>query len=339
MDKNTTTMAAPSGGATPTLSIVIPAYNVERYIADAVASALGQTFADIEVVVIDDGSTDTTPAILAAIAAERRDPRLRIVRKPNGGLAAARNTGIRYSAGRYIGFLDGDDIWCPQKAEKQIALMEAGPGTGISFSYSEYMLEDGTRTGRLLTPEIARPGLAQMIRRNHVGNGSSPIVRRACFDRAGLFDETLLSCEDYEMWCRILHGTASTAALLPESLTLYRLRETSLCFAFDRFLENADRAVDLLQERIPELPPRIFSAARAEHYRITAWKALSSGHPEAAERYMRMAIRLFPWLLVSDWRALGTAVAIAVRKSGSSSLQSAFAFLLERRRSRQEATS
>jgi glycosyltransferase involved in cell wall biosynthesis len=315
----------------PTLSIVIPAYNVADYVGQAVGSALDQTRSDIETIVVDDGSTDATSSVVAELVDCRRDRRLRVVRQANRGLSAARNTGIRCARGHYIGFLDGDDAWRPEKAERQLALMEANPAIGISFSYSEYMLENGVPTGRILRAEVSRPTLADMVRRNHVGNGSSPIVRKECFDQAGLFREGLRSCEDYEMWCRILHRTDFRAALVPGALTLYRLREASLCFAFDQFLENADLAVDLLQEEIPELPSRLFDAAHAEHYRITAWKALSAGETAAAQRYLARAFRLHPWLFVSDRRALGTLAAIAIRKTGSESLQRSFERLLASR--------
>ncbi|WP_431858578.1 glycosyltransferase family 2 protein [Azospirillum sp.] len=323
--------------APPTLSIVIPAYNVAAYIEQAVTSALDQSVRDCEVIVVDDGSTDATPAVLAALAEARGDTRLRIVRQENGGLSAARNTGIRHARSRYIGFLDGDDAWRPEKAERQLALMEADPRIGISFSHSEYMLEDGTLTGQFLVAEIERPSLRQMIRRNHVGNGSAPIVRRDCFEQAGVFRAELRSCEDYEMWCRILSATSFVAAAVPAPLTLYRLRGSSLCFAFDTFLENADRAVAFLRDTIPRMPDRVFDRGLAEHHRITAWKALTSGQTTASMRYLARAIRLNPWLLVSDRRAVVTLVAIAVRKSGSPGLQRAFDAMLASFKLRQGA--
>jgi len=305
----------------PTLSIVIPAYNVARYIAPAVSSALDQTRPDFEAIVVDDGSTDDTARVVAQLAERRRDPRLRIVRQTNRGLAGARNTGIQQARGRFVGFLDGDDAWHPEKAERHLALMEADPTIGISFSHSEYVQEDGATTGRLLVADVSRPTLADMVRRNHVGNGSTPIVRKECFERAGLFREELRSCEDYELWCRILHRTDFRIALVPAALTRYRLRETSLLFTFDRFLQNADRAVDLLRDEMPELPSRLFAAAHASHYRIVAWRAVSVGEVAAAQRYLARAFRLYPWLFVSDRRALVTLAAMAIRKTGSHALR------------------
>jgi glycosyltransferase involved in cell wall biosynthesis/O-antigen/teichoic acid export membrane protein len=300
--------------AQPRLSIVIPAYNVAPFIEAAVTSALDQTFRDLEVVVVDDGSTDETPAALASLAERRRDSRLRIVRQVNGGLSNARNRGIRESRSAFVGFLDGDDIWMPNKAERHIAFMEADSTIGISFSYSAYLTEDGRRTGAILLAGKSKPTLHDMIRRNHVGNGSAPVVRRACFAAAGLFQEDLLSCEDYEMWCRIL-WSQYRAALLPEVLTLYRLRDSSLSFNFKKFLANADRAMDYIKRTMPNVPAHVLRSGHAEHYRIAAWKAATCGQSSAGRRILLQAFRQQPWLAITDWRAIGTATALLLPMS------------------------
>lgn len=296
-------------GPAPLLSIVIPAYNVAPYLGAAIDSALDQSFTDLEVIVVDDGSTDATPALLEDLFRARNDPRLRIVRQDNSGLSAARNTGIRVARGALVGFLDGDDIWLPEKAAAHIRAMQRDSSIGISFSDSEYLTEEGRRTGLRLCPGKARPSLHAMIRRNHVGNGSTPIVRRACFDVAGLFQEQLRSCEDYQMWCRILWMTSYRAELVNEPLTLYRLRATSLTFDFEKFLRNADRAMALLRAAMPNVPKRVFRAGHAEHYRIAAWKAVSTGQTNTGLRLLARALRMRPSLVVSDWRAVGTAFA------------------------------
>jgi glycosyltransferase involved in cell wall biosynthesis len=299
-----------AGPTAPTLSIIIPCFNVAQYVEVAVESALDQTFHDLEVIVVEDGSTDSTPIVLAALAARRMDPRLRIVHQPNGGLAAARNTGIELARGAFIGFLDSDDAWMPDKAERHLATMQADPTIGISFSNSAYMTEAGSRTGTFLLAGKQSPSLHDMIRRNHVGNGSAPVVRRACFEVAGLFRPDLKSCEDYEMWCRILWLCPHRAALLAKPLTLYRLRETSLSFNFEKFLENADRAMGYLQDAMPNVPARVFRAGHAEHYRIAAWKAISTDQTKAGRTLLMRAFALRPGLLVSDWRAIGSLVAL-----------------------------
>jgi len=296
----------------PVLSIVIPSYNVAPYIEAAIVSALDQSFTDLEVIIVNDGSTDDTPEVIERVAAVRRDPRLKVVHRANGGLAAARNTGIETATGAYIGFLDSDDIWHTSKAEKHLRRMRADPSIGISFSHSAYLSEDGQPTGGYLFAEKMTPSLHDMIRRNHVGNGSTPIVRRDCLERAGLFREELKSCEDYEMWCRILWSTDYRAEAIAEPLTFYRLRDSSLSFNFEKFTHNADLAMLALRGSMKNVPDRVFRAGHAGHYRVAAVKAVLAQQDEAAARLLREALQLWPWLVLQDFRASGAAIALMI---------------------------
>lgn len=311
----------------PRISIVIPAYNVADYILPAVNSALDQSFADLEVIVVDDGSTDRTPALLAQLAEARQDERLRIIRQANGGLSAARNTGIREARGDYIGFLDGDDLWRHDKAERHVALMDSDPDIGISYSASEFIEEDGRPAQRLLRPDTLKPSLHDMILRNHVGNGSTPVVRRDCFEIAGLFREDLRSCEDYEMWCRILWLTDAVAVGLPVPLTLYRLRKSSLSFDVDRFVTQADRALAVIQSSMKEVPPRLIARARSEHYRVAARKAVIAGRTDKARRLLAQAFRLRPLMFLTDLRAIAAFVSLAVPERGIRRVENLILFL------------
>jgi glycosyltransferase involved in cell wall biosynthesis len=291
-----------------TLSIVIPAYNVAPYIAAAVNSALQQTIHDVEVIVVDDGSTDETALVLTALAEEWRDGRLRIIRQENGGLSEARNTGIRAAKGQYIGFLDADDIWRRNKAERHLAALEADPEVAISFSHSEYITEDGLCTGRYQLSDCAAPTLIDMIRRNHVGNGSSAIARSECFRSAGLFRKELCACADYEMWCRILATTGMRAKLVPEALTLYRERPASLSYS-ENFVVDGELAIAALRASISAVPAEVFCVGLAETYRIAARKAASQNAKLRATTYLLTALWYNPQLM-GNWRAIGTLAAI-----------------------------
>ncbi|QRM53582.1 glycosyltransferase [Sinorhizobium sp. BG8] len=315
----------------PRLSIVIPAYNVAEYIVPAVVSALDQSFSDLEVIVVDDGSTDDTPALLAKLSEERQDERLRIVRQPNGGLSAARNTGIREARGEYIGFLDGDDLWRPDKAERHVAAMDCDPGIGLTYSASEFIEEDGQLTHRILRPDTLNPSLHEMILRNHVGNGSTPVVRRDCFEVAGFFREDLRSCEDYEMWCRILWLTDAVAIGLPLPLTFYRLRKSSLSFDVDRFVAQADLALEIIQSSMREVPRRLIVRARSEHYRIAARKAVIAGKTDKARSLLAHAFRLRPLMFLTDLRAIAAFVSLAVPEAGLRKVENFILFLRARR--------
>lgn len=297
------------------LSIIIPAYNVAPYIVQAVNSALDQTIKSFEVIVVDDGSTDKTYELVNNIRQKQPDLPLRIIRQKNQGLSGARNTGIRESNSEFIGFLDGDDVWLPNKAQRHLSEMLEDKSIGISFSNSEYITENGERTGNILVSDKFNPTLTDMIHRCHVGNGSSPIVRRDCFHAAGLFRQDLYSCEDYEMWCRILYMTSYKARLIPEPLTLYRLRTSSLSFNTVNFVKNADLAIHYIRQLMPEIPTNIIRAGHAEHYRIAAWKAITSGQTDEAIKLISRAFLLRPQLPFIDWRAACTAACICIPKN------------------------
>ena len=120
-------------------------------------------------------------------------------------------------------------------------------------------------------------------------------MRRHCFVKAGLFSPELRSCEDYEMWCRILYQGDFRAVLLPEPLTVFRLRKSSLTHAFAEFPQSANVAVVRLRARMPEIPERIFREGHAELYRLMAWRAATSGHRILAAAYLLGALRKCPW--------------------------------------------
>jgi hypothetical protein len=301
---------------TPILSIIIPAYNVERYIAVAVDSALNQSLTDLEVVVVDDGSTDNTHTVLEQFT----DPRLRIVRKPNGGLSSARNAGIAVATGQYIGFLDGDDAWRPGKAMRQIGVMHAQPDVGLTYSHSAYMDEAGRETGRLLVSGPERPSLRDMILRNRVGNGSTAVVRSEVLRAAGPFDERLRSCEDWEMWVRMLRDTHTAALLVPEVLTLYRVNPASLSMDFSGFLRGAEDAAARIAAETPGASRGLMRRGLAMSYRITATKALHGGNRATSAAFLARAVTLCPWLPFTDPRLLATAALLAVPHSALSAL-------------------
>lgn len=298
---------------TPLLSVVIPAYNVAPFLAAAVQSALAQTIKDTEVIVVDDGSTDGTPAVLERLT----DPRVRIIRQANRGLAAARNTGIRAARGPYLGLLDGDDTWMQQKAERQLAVLERESGITMTYCHSAYLNESGEPTGELLLSRASNPTVRQLLRRNHVGNGSTPIGQTADFIEAGLFNERLrTNMEDYEMWPRLIRRTGRQIRLVPEILTGYRLRDGSLSISFDNFLRHAELARRLLDESMPDVPKWVLDEGLASHYRVAARKAASLGRHREALGYLTQTLRLAPWLPAVDPRFMATVALIVTGGRG-----------------------
>jgi glycosyltransferase involved in cell wall biosynthesis len=241
--------AAPSPAPDrPLVSVLIPAYNVEEFVAAAIESALVQTYPHVEVVVVNDGSTDGTAAAIAPF----RD-RIVYVDQPNRGLAGARNAAIAAASGPVLALLDADDLWLPDRLEQCVALLEQQPEVGLVTS-DAFLIEDGLRTARRCYGDRRRypfpaPDADQLdviSHRNFLF--VSVVFRRALVERCGGFDETLPRAEDYELWTRFLLSGAR-AACVPEPLGYYRRRPDSLSASPDQW----DAHLTVLERHLPEL--------------------------------------------------------------------------------------
>lgn len=290
------------------LSIIVPAYNVADYITEAVNSALSQRIDALDVIVVDDGSSDDTAERVRAI----QDSRLRLIQQANRGLSAARNTGLRAARGEYVGFLDGDDVWCPTKGPSHVAVLDADPAVGVVYSDFAYIDEHGTPTGQILVTGRGDPSLADLIVRNSVS--SAVVMRRSLFDQAGLFDENLRACEDWEMWVRLKSRTGTRFTCVPEVLAAYRVRGDSLTMDFDHQVMSARRAIEKLREVVPDAPETLWRRSLAEVYRISARKALSAGDSHEAARLLTHALSEDPWVWARTLRGVGTFALGAVEK-------------------------
>lgn len=193
------------------VTVITPAYNVGPWIGAAIDSVLAQTETRFEYVVVDDGSTDDTADVVRARAAT--DPRIRLVRVENGGSGAARNRALAESSAPFVAFLDGDDRWHPQFLAHMLeTLHTAPPGVGMAYCHTRVMLESGQVVALRWQPAGRVDVDKQLVENNPPHNGSSLMVRRACFDQVGGFDSSLPSAVDFEMWLRI--ATASNYPLM-----------------------------------------------------------------------------------------------------------------------------
>ena len=182
----------------PRISVVIPTYNRSIHLLATVRSALDQGFRDIEVVIVDDASSDDTYAVAAAIG----DSRVRVLRHPvNKGVSEALNTGIRESSGELIAILEHDDIWLPDKLARQVPLFD-DPEVGLVYCGVDFV--DGEEVTRSRFVPSRRGSIYRdLLFKSHIPTSSAVVVRRECFDRVGSFDITLRGPQDYDMWIRI----------------------------------------------------------------------------------------------------------------------------------------
>lgn len=208
--------------ATPVVSVVIPAHNAQATLTETLELALRQTCRDIEVLVVDDGSCDSTPEIAEAYA--RRDPRVRVLRQANGGVARARNCGIRHSKGQFVSPLDADDLWHPQKLELQLKALARVPGAALAYNWSRFVDERGAVIGSGPRPILEGPVFHRHIMWNFIGNGSTPLIVAGVLQRVGyepaLRDRKREGAEDYLM--QLLVAKDHAFACAPAYLTGYR---------------------------------------------------------------------------------------------------------------------
>ncbi|MFP5236385.1 MAG: glycosyltransferase family 2 protein [Acidobacteriota bacterium] len=202
----------------PLVSIVIPSFNSGRFLSDAVRSAFVQTYPDIECLVVDDGSTDDTTAVLVKL--KERYPRLKILRKTNGGPSSARNLGLKSCSGGMVSFLDADDVLLPDKIERQVHFLQEHPGVGLV--YGDYLLaREDLHPIALFSAEMPR-GLAPLealCYRNWF-NPVVTLVRREVVEQVGQFDEDIAVGEDWDYWIRC--AKVARLAYLPGPVALYR---------------------------------------------------------------------------------------------------------------------
>jgi glycosyltransferase involved in cell wall biosynthesis len=253
--------------AVPAFTIVIPAYNAEATLQSCVGSALGQTVSDLEVVIVDDGSTDRTGEVARGVT----DPRVSLITQANRGLPAARNAGIGRARAETVCFLDADDLLLPYYLQKVGATLTTNPDA--DFVYCDaYTFDDRTRRVRKRTTTyyVGRPSpapttadgmLGELIKRNFM---VIPVaVRRRVIEAAGLFDESMTAAEDWDMWLR-LSAAGHLAVEVPEPLGLRREHASQMSADQDRMVTN----------------------------HIYMWEKLLAGPPLAPERAAQIRARL-----------------------------------------------
>lgn len=180
-------------------SVIIPAYNQARYVGAAVESGLGQSYPPAEIIVVDDGSTDETPALLAGYGEA-----IQVIRQENQGLAAARNRGIAAAQGEWLAFLDSDDRWRPDYLQQMAAVVAIAPRPVAAFAAWQYMDSSGTVMPQAVIPfggDVQRVA-AELVWRNSL-LPSAAVVRREAAGQVGGFDTGLAACEDWDMWLRL----------------------------------------------------------------------------------------------------------------------------------------
>ena len=257
------------------VSVIIPAYNTARYIKAAVDSALAQTYPNVEVVVVDDGSTDNTREILSPYVNQGN---IVYVHQKNGGLSSARNTGIKIAKGAYIALLDSDDMFLPEKLERQIDYLDTHPE--CAFLYCDiihfYDDEPGTPLHLDYTYYSGAEVLPALLKKNFI-NPLTVVMRKSVFDTVGYFDVTIRQfAEDWDFWLRVAYA-GFRIDYLPETLARYRMRKASISYNSALEVTRKRTVVNIFKKLADRMTPeereRYDMNAILRRHRIRLWYA------------------------------------------------------------------
>ncbi|TWT55858.1 glycosyltransferase [Allorhodopirellula solitaria] len=267
------------------VSVLIPVYNGEEFIAQAVDSVLSQEDVEFEVIVIDDGSNDSTGAILAGYG-----DRVRVIRQRNGGHVKARNNGAKLAGGEWIAFLDADDCWRPSKLRKQLSAADLK--TELVYTDRENF-GDLSRVSKIQSDAVRHHegDIFEPLLYNNFITVASVIMRKACFERLGGFDESLHVCEDWDLWLRFA-ARGGMAKCVPEPLTLYRWHAQSMSNDQDKMCLGRRIVVEraIQSERGKALGDAAAARARATAWRCSAWHAMPFSRSRAIHWYSKAAM-------------------------------------------------
>jgi glycosyltransferase involved in cell wall biosynthesis len=279
----------------PMISVVIPAYNAAEFLGAAIASVQQQSFSDWELLIINDGSTDDTVAIIEEY--QKIDERIHLINQPNQGVSTARNLGVEKSRGEILAFLDADDQWLPNKLYQHLKHFQSYPRLGVSFSQVEILNQTGEPTGQVSSSRLSNLKPEYFLSENPTTTTSNWVVRREVFQQVGGFCDDMSFSEDLE-WLLRVSCTDWEIAGINQVLTRYRTSSGGLSSHLYRMEAGWNQLVDKARVYAPGLVERHFALAQALHLRYLARRAFRLRLPaNVGVDFMSRALR-------SDWRLL-----------------------------------
>lgn len=270
----------------PKVSVVIPTYNRPEFLSSAITSVLNQTFQDFEIIVVDDGSRNNTPEVVNRL----NNKKIKYIRNEiNKGEAGARNTGIMNSDSEYIAFLDDDDEWLPEKLALQVELLKNNP-IKVGAVYTGYVEIDVTSQKVLWKMVPVKKGdiYKDMFIKNYVGIPSTVVARRECFEKVGLFDESVVYPTDYDMWIRI--SKEFYFEYIKEPLVKYHIHKNTI----SSNSEIRIRGIELMLKRYRWVFSSNCKAHSQYHIRLGILYCCNGSTKKGRESFLK-AIRLYPF--------------------------------------------
>ncbi len=283
----------------PLVSVIVPAYNAQEYIAATLQSLVQQSYPHLEIIVADDGSTDQTVQIVKN--AIKKDNRINLFQQTNCGVAAARNLAIRHSKGNFIAPVDADDICYPEKIEKLInCFQNLDNRLGLAYSWSNSIDAYGNLIGRGKKSEIEGDVFEYLLFQNFIGNASSCLIRKNCFDVIGFYNPSFFlqqaqGCEDYDIYLRI--AAHFQFKVIKDFLTGYRKTENAMSRNYKCMEKSRQLVFQDVKLRYPWIPDIVFKWSLAYYSLWLSSLAAQKGAFHHSLRYLIKAAHNDPLLI------------------------------------------
>ena len=278
------------------ISVIIPVYNGEKTIRETIDSVIKQTFDNFELIVINDGSTDSTLDIVNSI----QDSRIKVFSYDNAGQSASRNWGISLAKGEYISFIDADDLWTPDKLESQLQALQENPQAAVAYSWTDWIDEAGEPWGRGIHISESGDVYGKLLLNDFVANGSNVLIKSEALKEVGGFETSLIPAEDWDMWIRL--ASRYHFVVVPSPQILYRVYTSSCSGNIWKMESSSLRIIEKAFANAPSSVQHLQKETLGNRYKYLTFKAVE--HPLerkkclAAIRFLSLAIKYDPSLIL-----------------------------------------
>lgn len=253
----------------PKVSVIIPIYNAEKFISKTIESVIAQTYPDWEIIAVDDGSTDKTPAILNEYK-KKLSKKLRIITQKNSGVSIARNTGIAAAEGKYIAFLDHDDLWTPEKLEKQVKLLDSNKELGLVYSDS-YVIDGAGNLKKDTIFHGVKPFRGNVFNKLFYNNFIpclTVVTRKEVLDKVGLFNLEYKIAEEYDLFLKI--AERCSIDFIEQPLAKYRIHGESFSKNIEIAVDEDFQIITYWLKKKPDLKKELKYAIKLKNARLRA---------------------------------------------------------------------
>lgn len=278
----------------PEVSVIIPVFNCEKYLSESIGSVIFQTYKNWEIIVVDDGSIDRSSKILDRYK-NLLSSKIKVIVQERKGPSTARNRAISASSGEYIAFLDCDDIWLPEKLEKQIEFLEQERRTGLL--YSDCYIINGSTENRYSSVTKPHRGWTfnRLLDKNFIPT-STVVIKKQVLDEIGLFDLDLWISQDYDLWLRI--ARTYRVDFIDQPLTRYRVHDLGISRNVDVMIDEDLGIMEYWVKKIPDMESEVKDQIRKKKARLHYHQALYNYHArrvgKAFKSFMKSAICRLP---------------------------------------------